>query len=158
MVIDRIYKYSKPFLEVERMEKDSFDLERFLKAQELDYEDALAEMKSGHKRSHWIWYIFPQIQGLGYSEMSQFYGIKDKEEAREYMKHPVLGPRLIEISNVLLQLTSNDAGDVMGYPDDMKLKSSMTLFSFVSDDPVFQKVLDKFFDGEKDEFTVEAMK
>lgn len=137
---------------------DSPDLSRFLKAQNLDYESALAEIRSGHKRSHWIWYIFPQIQGLGYSEMSRFYAIRDREEAVAYMKHPVLSARLVAISEALLQLDSNDAGEVMGYPDDMKLKSSMTLFSLVSDNPVFQNVLDKFFDGEKDRFTVEAMK
>lgn len=133
-------------------------LDRFLKAQELDYKDALSEIKSGHKRSHWIWYIFPQIQGLGYSETSKFYAVKDKKEAQDYVKHPILGERLVEISEALLQLESNDAREVMGVPDDMKLKSSMTLFSLVSDNPVFQKVLDKFFDGEKDKFTVEALK
>lgn len=137
--------------------KDS-GLDRFLKAQELDYKDALSEIKSGHKRSHWIWYIFPQIQGLGYSETSKFYAVKDRKEAQDYVKHPILGERLLEISEALLQLESNDAREVMGVPDDMKLKSSMTLFSLVSDNPVFQKVLDKFFDGEKDKFTVEALK
>lgn len=138
-------------------QKDS-GLDRFLKAQELDYKDALSEIKSGHKRSHWIWYIFPQIQGLGYSETSKFYAVKDKKEAQDYVKHPILGERLLEISEALLQLESSDAREVMGVPDDMKLKSSMTLFSLVSDNPVFQKVLDKFFDGEKDKFTVEALK
>lgn len=138
-------------------QKDS-GLDRFLKAQELDYKDALSEIKSGHKRSHWIWYIFPQIQGLGYSETSKFYAVKDKKEAQDYVKHPILGERLVEISEALLQLEANDAREVMGVPDDMKLKSSMTLFSLVSDNPVFQKVLDKFFDGEKDKFTVEALK
>ena len=136
---------------------DTSGLERFLKAQELDYEAALAEIKAGHKRSHWIWYIFPQIQGLGYSEISRFYAIKDKEEAQGYMEHPVLAARLVEISEVILQLPSKDSGDVMGFPDDMKLKSSMTLFSMVSDNPVFQKVLDKYFHGEKDKLTVEAL-
>lgn len=138
-------------------QKDS-GLDRFLKAQELDYKDALSEIKSGHKRSHWIWYIFPQIQGLGYSETSKFYAVKDKKEAQDYVKHPILGERLLKISEALLQLESSDAREVMGVPDDMKLKSSMTLFSLVSDNPVFQKVLDKFFDGEKDKFTVEALK
>lgn len=133
---------------------EGYGLERFTKAQEMDYAAALAEIKAGHKRSHWIWYIFPQIQGLGYSETSRFYGIRDKIEAQEYMAHPVLGARLIEISEALLQLESNDARRVMGDPDDMKLKSSMTLFSLISDHPVFQQVLDKFFNGEKDGFTV----
>lgn len=133
-------------------------LDRFIKAQDLDYETALAEIKSGRKRSHWIWYIFPQIQGLGYSEISCYYAIRDKEEASAYIEHPLLGARLIEISQALLQLESNDAGDVMGYPDDLKLKSSMTLFSLVSDHPVFQQVLDKFFDGGKDKLTVNAIR
>lgn len=133
-------------------------LERYLKAQELDYAKALAEIKAGHKRSHWMWYIFPQLQGLGHSDTAKFYAIKDKNEALAYMAHPVLGARIIEISNALLQLKSNDAREVMGHPDDKKLKSSMTLFSLFSHDPVFQKVLDKFYAGAKDKFTVEAMK
>lgn len=147
----------KYFLEVTEMQDNKQSLDRFIKAQEWDYENALAEIKEGHKRSHWIWYIFPQIQGLGYSSMSQFYAIKDITEARAYIEHPVLGQRLIEISGELLKLPSNDAEDVMGYPDDMKLKSCMTLFSLVSDNSVFQKVLDKFFDGEKDRFTIERL-
>lgn len=134
------------------------DLTRFLKAQEFDYKNALDEIQNGHKRSHWIWYIFPQIQGLGYSEMSRFYAIKDRAEAQAYMEHPILGARLVEISKALLNLDSSDAGEVMGHPDDLKLKSSMTLFSMVSDNPVFQQVLDKFFDGGKDKFTVKTMK
>lgn len=132
-------------------------LERFLKAQESNYKNALKEIKEGHKRSHWIWYIFPQIQGLGYSRMSQYYAIKDKEEAKAYIDHPILGERLAEISGELLLLPTNDARDVMGYPDDMKLKSCMTLFFLVTNNPVFQRVLDKYFDGEKDKFTVDAI-
>lgn len=132
-------------------------LERFLKAQESNYKNALKEIKEGHKRSHWIWYIFPQIQGLGYSRMSQYYAIKDKEEAKAYIDHPILGKRLAEISGELLLLPTNDARDVMGYPDDMKLKSCMTLFFLVTNNPVFQRVLDKYFDGEKDKFTVDAI-
>ena len=139
------------------MQHNKQNLDRFLKAQELDYETALAEIKAGHKRSHWIWYIFPQIQGLGYSSMSQHYAIRDMEEARLYIEHPILGRRLIEIAGALLQLPSNGAGDVMGYPDDMKLKSCMTLFSLVSDNDIFQKVLDKFFDGKKDKATIDLL-
>ncbi len=134
------------------------DLSRFLKAQEHDYDIAIAEIRSGHKRSHWIWYIFPQIAGLEYSSTAEYYAIKDKAEAEEYMADPVLSERLVEISNALLELDSNDAGDVMGYPDDLKLKSSMTLFSLVSDNPVFQKVLDKFYGGEKCQFTVDRIR
>lgn len=133
-------------------------LERFLEAQKLNYADALKEIKAGRKRSHWIWYIFPQIQGLGYSEVSKFYAIKDRAEAQAYINHPILGNRLIEISEALLRLDSKDALKIMGAPDDQKLKSSMTLFLLVSGNPVFQQVLDKFFEGEMDCFTVKALK
>lgn len=125
-------------------------LERFIKAQETDYPIALAEIRNGRKRSHWMWYIFPQYKGLGFSSTSQYYAIQNKKEAEEYLAHPVLGKRLLEISEVLLELESNDASKVMGYPDDMKLRSSMTLFYLVSDNEVFKKVLDKFFDGKID--------
>lgn len=132
-------------------------VERFLKAQESNYKNALKEIKEGHKRSHWMWYIFPQIQGLGYSRMSQYYAIRDKEEAKAYIDHPILGKRLVEISGELLLLPTNNARDVMGYPDDMKLKSCMTLFFLVTNNLVFQRVLDKYFDGEKDKLTVDAI-
>jgi len=131
------------------------DLERFITAQERDYDNALAEIKNGRKRSHWMWYIFPQIQGLGFSEMAKRYGIKSIDEAEAYMQHPVLGQRLIEICTALLQLKSNDAHAIFGPPDDLKLKSSMTLFASLPDAyPVFQSVLDKFFKGEHDSQTL----
>ena len=130
------------------------DLERFLKAQEKDYEHALNEIKNGRKTGHWIWYIFPQIAGLGFSSTSKYYSIKDKNEAIEYLKNKTLKNRLIEICEALLSLESDDATYVMGYPDDLKLKSSMTLFDEVSDIDVFKKVLDKFYKGEKDEMTI----
>lgn len=133
------------------------DLERFLKAQEKDYEQALNEIKNGRKTSHWIWYIFPQIAGLGFSSTSKYYSIKDKNEAIEYLKNKTLKNRLIEICEALLSLESDDATYVMGYPDDLKLKSSMTLFSEVSDIDVFKKVLDKFYNGEKDEMTISLL-
>jgi uncharacterized protein (DUF1810 family) len=130
-------------------------LQRFLDAQQRDYENALSEIKNGRKRSHWMWYIFPQIHGLGFSETSRFYAIRNKNEAAEYLQHPVLGKRLIEISNALLDLDTNNATSVFGSPDDLKLKSSMTLFSSLSDtNPVFEKVLQKFFDGKKDDKTI----
>ena len=125
-------------------------LDRFIKAQETDYPIALSEIRNGRKRSHWMWYIFPQYKGLGFSSTSQYYAIQNKKEAEEYLAHPVLGKRLLEISEVLLELESNDASKVMGYPDDMKLKSSMTLFYLVSGNDIFKKVLDKFFDGKID--------
>lgn len=135
-----------------------YDLNRFLKAQDRDYADALAEIKAGHKRSHWIWYIFPQVKGLGFSSTSEFYGIDGLDEARAYMDNVVLRERIIEISEVLLTLDSSDAGDVMGYPDDLKLRSSMTLFAEAAPkEEVFQKVLDKFFAGKKDERTLEII-
>ena len=135
------------------------DLSRFIKAQETDYEQALAEIRSGHKRSHWIWYIFPQIDGLGFSSTAKYYAIKDRKEAEDYLKDDLLRDRLVEISEALLQLKSDDAGDVMGYPDDLKLRSSMTLFHEVAPEiDVFQKVLDKFFDGEPDQRTIELLR
>ena len=133
------------------------DLERFLKAQEKDYEHALNEIKNGRKKGHWIWYIFPQIAGLGFSSTSKYYSIKDKNEAIEYLKNKTLKNRLIEICEALLSLESDDATYVMGYPDDLKLKSSMTLFDEVSDIDVFKKVLDKFYKGEKDEMTISLL-
>ena len=133
------------------------DLERFLKAQEKDYEQALKEIKNGRKTGHWIWYIFPQIAGLGFSSTSKYYSIKDKNEAVEYLKNKTLKNRLIEICEALLSLESDDATYVMGYPDDLKLKSSMTLFNEVSDIDIFKKVLDKFYNGEKDEMTISLL-
>lgn len=133
------------------------DLERFLKAQERDYATALNEIKKGRKTSHWIWYIFPQIAGLGFSSTSKYYSIKDKNEAIEYLNNKILRNRLIEICEVLLSLENNDATYVMGYPDDLKLKSSMTLFNEVSDIDIFKKVLDKFYNGEKDEMTISLL-
>ena len=131
------------------------ELDRFLTAQSEDYDQALSEIRGGRKKTHWIWYIFPQVQGLGFSANSIYYSVRDLQEAAAYLKHPVLGPRLIEISRALLSLRSNNPTQVMGSPDDIKLRSSMTLFSMVSGtDPVFSEVLEKFFNGQKDEKTV----
>ena len=122
------------------------NLKRFIDAQEANYQIALSEIKNGRKQSHWMWYIFPQIHGLGFSETSKFYSIKNIQEAEEFLKHPILGRRLIEICNKLLELESNDANKIFGSPDDLKLKSSMTLFSSLhNSNPVFQSVLEKFF-------------
>lgn len=129
-------------------------LDRFLVAQEHSYDTALREIRAGRKRSHWMWYIFPQIAGLGMSYTAQLYSIQDISEARDYIAHPVLGARLIEISRALLTLDSSDATAVMGYPDDLKLCSCMTLFKQVSDDPVFGAVLDKFYGGRADARTL----
>lgn len=137
---------------------NEFDLERFIKAQERDYETALEEIRRGRKRSHWIWYIFPQITGLGFSSMSQYYGIASIKEAKAYMENACLRDRLLEISEALLALESNDPGNVMGYPDDLKLCSSMTLFAEAApEEKIFQAVLDKYFDGRKDQRTLQIL-
>lgn len=129
-------------------------MERFLKAQEHVYDIALAEIKNGRKDSHWMWYIFPQLKGLGLSQMSLKYGIVNLNEAKEYINHPVLGQRLIEISKAVLDSNVATANELFGYVDAMKLKSSMYLFSIAAPNiSVFQDVLDKYFDGEIDELT-----
>ena len=133
-------------------------LQRFLDAQATDYARALAEVKAGRKRSHWMWYIFPQVQGLGFSETSRFYGIQDLAEAAAYLQHPVLGPRLVAIGEALLALPGSNATSIMGSPDDMKLRSSMTLFGAVPGaPPVFEAVLAKFFGGKPDDKTLRLL-
>ena len=133
----------------------AYDLSRFHKAQQGSYETALAEIRSGRKRSHWIWYIFPQIQGLGFSSTAQYYAIENLEEAKAYLADPVLRERLLEISNALLALDSCDPSEVMGYPDDLKLRSTMTLFSLAEPEcTVFRDVLDKFYNGQEDSRTI----
>ncbi|MBQ6002482.1 MAG: DUF1810 domain-containing protein [Synergistaceae bacterium] len=137
-----------------------YDLERFIKVQNGGgYDLALKEIKAGKKCSHWIWYIFPQLKGLGFSYKSQYYGIENIEEAREYLAHSVLGARLIEISEALLNLQESDPFIVMGgSPDDMKLQSCMTLFASVSENgSVFHRVLEKFFDGKMDSKTIKLL-
>lgn len=131
----------------------SYDLTRFVKAQAgpFGYDRALAEIRAGRKQSHWMWYIFPQLAGLGRSETARYYGIRDLSEAAAYLAHPLLGPRLREITAALLELESSDALAVMGSPDHFKLRSCMTLF--LAADPaakVFQRVLDKFYAGRPD--------
>lgn len=133
-------------------------IQRFVEAQKHSYDTALEEIKRGKKRNHWMWYIFPQMKGLGYSSTAQYYGIENRKEAEEYLAHPILGSRLLEISKELLKLESNDPRAVMGDPDNWKLKSCMTLFEIVSNEPVFGQVLDKFFGGERDKVTVEMLR
>ncbi|MBC3796007.1 DUF1810 domain-containing protein [Acetobacterium tundrae] len=132
-------------------------VERFIKAQEENYEQALTEIKNGRKRSHWMWYIFPQLKGLGRSETARYYGIANWQEAKAYMVHPVLGSRLLAISGELLKLESSDANAIFGRPDGLKLKSSMSLFYLVDGNPTFKAVLDKFFGGEMDEVTADQL-
>ena len=134
-------------------------LQRFLDAQKESYDQALGEIRNGKKRTHWIWYIFPQIQGLGFSETSKYYAIKDVQEAGDFMRDPVLGSRLVRICRTLLALPGKNAHEIFGSPDDLKLKSSMTLFVMLENsDPVFQSVLDKFFNGEMDHRTRELLR
>lgn len=134
-------------------------LKRFLNAQKDDYDQALREIRGGRKQSHWIWYIFPQLTDLGYSSTAKYYGIKDLDEAKAYLANPTLHARLIEISEALLELPKNDPNLVMGYPDDLKLRSSMTLFAAADPDcPVFQQVLDKYFNGQPDQRTLDLLK
>lgn len=133
-------------------------LERFVDAQKNTYRTALGEIRAGQKKSHWMWFVFPQIAGLGRSGTARYYAIENLEEAKNYMEHPVLGQRLVEISEALLNVKSDYASEVMGWPDDLKLKSSMTLFAAAKPEcGVFQKVLDKFFRGEKDRRTLELL-
>ena len=134
-------------------------LDRFIKAQQNDYATALSEIKNGKKRSHWMWYIFPQLRGLGMSETARFYGIQGKQEATAYIGNDILGKRLIEISKTLVALPNDNAHHIFGSPDDMKLKSCMTLFaSLPNANPVFEQVLSKFYDGEMDQKTLQLIK
>jgi uncharacterized protein (DUF1810 family) len=133
---------------------DPHNLNRFLEAQEGVYERALSEIRAGQKRSHWMWFIFPQYDGLGLSEISKRYAIKSLAEAEAYLQHPVLGPRLIECIEAALAVEGRSANEIFGAPDDMKLRSCATLFAQVSPPgSVFERVLDKYFEGEPDERT-----
>ncbi len=134
-------------------------MKRFLDAQKGVYEQALREIRAGRKQSHWIWFIFPQLKELGYSQTAKYYGIRDLEEAKAYLAEPVLRARLIEISEALLALPGNDPTAVMGDPDDLKLRSSMTLFAAADPEcPVFRQVLDKYYGGEPDPRTLKILK
>jgi uncharacterized protein (DUF1810 family) len=134
------------------------DLVRFLEAQNHVYLKALEEIKNGQKRSHWMWYIFPQMKGLGSSENARFFGIKSLDEATAYVQHPILGKHLIEITKALLTIEGKSASDIFGYPDDLKLHSSMTLFSKVENaDPVFNEVIKKYFNGGLDQGTLKIL-
>ena len=134
---------------------DPFDLARFVDAQRASYDDALAELAAGRKRSHWMWYVFPQFAGLGASAMAQRYAIRSLDEARAYLAHPVLGPRLVACAQALLAHAGTPPASIMGSPDDLKLRSSATLFARVSPQrSVFHRVLDAFFDGVADPLTM----
>ena len=133
---------------------EDYNLDRFIEAHNDDYTRALKEVANGRKLTHWMWYIFPQITGLGMSETAQYYEIKSLDEARAYLNNELLKDHIIEISNALLELDKTDPVEVFGDVDALKLKSSMTLFSYVSDDEIFNKVIDKYFNGSKDLTTV----
>jgi uncharacterized protein (DUF1810 family) len=130
----------------------------FVAAQDVVYDQVLSELKAGRKRTHWIWFIFPQMIGLGFSAMSQRFGIASKPEAKEYLKHDVLGPRLRECTQLLLDLPGRNIDDILGYPDDLKFRSSMTLFAVVApEETIFEEALKKFFGGERDAATIKLL-
>ncbi len=137
---------------------DPYDLNRFLSAQEGVYGRALSELKDGQKRTHWMWFIFPQIEGLGYSPTARRYSIKSMEEARQYLNHPVLGKRLLECTEAVLALKGGSVSEIFGYPDDLKFKSSMTLFEKITGTgSVFSTALDRYCQGQRDEATLRLL-
>lgn len=137
---------------------DPYDLKRFLSAQEGVYERALAELKNGQKQTHWMWYLFPQIDGLGYSPTARRYSIKSLEEARQYLEHPVLGKRLLECTKAVIALKGGSASEIFGYPDDMKFKSSMTLFEKIAGPgSLFSSALDRYCYGTRDAATLRLL-
>jgi uncharacterized protein (DUF1810 family) len=142
----------------EHVEGDPHDLERFVRAQTQHYEQALAEIRSGRKRSHWMWFIFPQCEGLGSSPMSSRYSIKSRAEAKAYLNHPLLGPRLVTSMNAVLEVEGRSASELFGSPDDMKLQSCATLFACLSTaGSVFHQLLRKYFGDRRDANTLRLM-
>ena len=137
---------------------DPYNLERFVASQESTYARALAELMGGHKQSHWMWFIFPQIHGLGNSYNTQFYAIKSIDEAKQYLQHPVLGKHLLECTETVFAIEGRSASEIFGYPDDIKLRSSMTLFAALAGaHSVFDRVLEKYFKGERDKKTLQLL-
>jgi len=138
--------------------KDLFNLQRFVEAQDPVFEQVLAELSQGRKRSHWMWFIFPQIRGLGHSPMAQRYAISSLEEARAYLEHPVLGPRLRECVKLLMQVEGPSIQQILGWPDYLKFRSSLTLFAQATgDNQIFLDALEKFYGGEPDPLTLERL-
>jgi uncharacterized protein (DUF1810 family) len=137
---------------------DPFNLDRFVEAQDPIYDRVLSELRSGRKRSHWMWFIFPQIRGLGHSNLAIQFSILNQKEARAYLQHPILGPRLDECTTLVLKANERSVSELFGAPDDLKFRSSMTLFDFVAPGTVFGKALKKFFDGHGDQITLTALK
>jgi uncharacterized protein (DUF1810 family) len=137
---------------------DRYDLQRFVDAQEHVYATVLAELRNGRKRSHWIWFVFPQLQGLGHSPTAVRFGVSSLDEARAYLAHQVLGPRLRECARLVARIDGRSADQIFGWPDNLKVRSSMTLFTRATDDNAeFRAVLDKFYNGEEDPATAELL-
>lgn len=137
---------------------DPYDLARFVRAQEDIYEDAFSEIEDGRKRSHWMWYVFPQFDGLGASSTSRRYSIKSIQEAKAFLNHAILGPRLVECCEALTRVERRSAHEIFGSPDELKLKSCATLFAHVSPStPVFDRLLVKYFEGERDAATLRLL-
>ena len=137
---------------------DPFDLSRFLQAQEGVYAAALAELRAGRKTSHWMWFVFPQLDGLGRSQTARFFAVKSLAEARAYLAHPVLGKRLRQCTAAVLGVAGRTASEIFGYPDDLKFCSSMTLFERAEPDcDLFSEALDRFFEGRRDRLTLELL-
>jgi len=137
---------------------DPFDLQRFVDAQRTVYEHARAELLAGRKTTHWMWFIFPQIEGLGRSPTARRYAIRSLDEARAYLAHPILGPRLVECTQIVNRIEGKSAREIFGSPDDLKFRSSLTLFARAApDEPVFEQALAKYFDSEPDPLTVERL-
>jgi uncharacterized protein (DUF1810 family) len=137
---------------------DQFDLRRFVDAQEPVYDEVLGELRNGRKRSHWIWFVFPQLRGLGRSPTAERFAISSLDEAGAYLEHDVLGPRLRECARLVAQIDGRSSDDIFGWPDNLKVRSSMTLFAHATDhNAEFRAVLDKFYDGEDDPATVELL-
>lgn len=138
---------------------DPYDLDRFLRAQEGDYAPALAEIESGRKRSHWMWYVFPQFDGLGFSATAKQYSIKSVAEAKAYLAHPILGARLLECAEAVMLVEGRSAREIFGSPDDLKLKSCATLFAaLLPPGSVFDRLLGKYYGGERDHRTLQLAK
>lgn len=141
------------------MSDDPYNLQRFLTAHAGDFDRARDELKAGNKETHWIWFVFPQIKGLGASKTSEFYAISSREEARAFLTHPTLGPHLEEVTQIVIDLADRTLHDIFGTPDDLKFRSSMTLFSEVAGPgSIFQQALDKYCTGKKDPRTLELLK
>ena len=141
-----------------RSTDDPYDLSRFVRAQEDDYQQALAEIVSGRKRSHWMWYVFPQFDGLAFSSTSKLYSIKSAAEAKAYLDHPILGPRLLECAEAVVRVEGRSATEILGSPDDLKLRSSATLFaSVLPPGSVFDRLLGKYYGGEGDSKTLRLL-